>query len=220
MSEKDVPLEFIGSSRDDLSAFPLEAKKEIGLALRTAQTGQKADNAKPLKGFGGASVLQITSNFDGDTYRTVYTVQLKGMIYVLHAFQKKDLAKRHQQNQGPIEDGNRIARGEKMSKARSTKSSGNVFADIGVPGAEEHLAKADLVIGIAAIIRSKGLSQTAAAKLIGIAQPDLSRLMRGHFEGFSYDRLFDILNALGENVRVVVSDAKSSKDAKLKFEFT
>lgn len=89
MSEKDVPLEFIGSSRDDLSAFPLEAKKEIGLALRTAQKGQKADNAKPLKGFGGASVLQITSNFDGDTYRTVYTVQLKGMIYVLHAFQKK-----------------------------------------------------------------------------------------------------------------------------------
>ena len=89
MSEKDVPLEFIGSSRDDLSDFPLEAKKEIGLALRTAQKGQKADNARPLKGFGGASVLQITSNFDGDTYRTVYTVQLKGMIYVLHAFQKK-----------------------------------------------------------------------------------------------------------------------------------
>jgi phage-related protein len=89
MSEKDVSLEFIGSSRDDLSDFPLEAKKEIGLALRAAQKGQKAGNAKPLKSFGGASVLQITSNFDGDTYRTVYTVQLKGMIYVLHAFQKK-----------------------------------------------------------------------------------------------------------------------------------
>jgi phage-related protein len=92
MSEKDVPLEFIGSSRDDLSDFPQEAKKEIGLALRAAQKGQKADNAKPLKGFGGASVLQITSNFDGNTYRTVYTVQLKGMIYVLHAFQKKSSA--------------------------------------------------------------------------------------------------------------------------------
>jgi phage-related protein len=89
MSETDVRLEFIGSSRDDLSDFPLEAKKEIGLALRAAQKGQKAGNAKPLKGFGGASVLQITSNFDGDTYRSVYTVQLKGMIYVLHAFQKK-----------------------------------------------------------------------------------------------------------------------------------
>jgi predicted XRE-type DNA-binding protein len=106
-----------------------------------------------------------------------------------------------------------------MSKARSTKSSGNVFADIGVPNAGEHLAKADLVIGIAALIKSKGLSQTAAAKLIGIAQPDVSRPMRGHFEGFSYERLFDVLNALGENVRVVVSDAKSRKDAKLEFEF-
>jgi predicted XRE-type DNA-binding protein len=106
-----------------------------------------------------------------------------------------------------------------MSKARSTKSSGNVFADIGVPNAGEHLAKADLVIGIAALIRSKGLSQTAAAKLIGIAQPDVSRLMRGHFEGFSYERLFEVLNALGENVRVVVSGAKSRKHAKLEFEF-
>jgi predicted XRE-type DNA-binding protein len=106
-----------------------------------------------------------------------------------------------------------------MSKTRSTKSSGNVFADIGVPNAGEHLAKADLVIGIAALIKSKGLSQTAAAKLIGIAQPDVSRLMRGHFEGFSYERLFEVLNALGENVRVVVSDAKSKKDAKLEFEF-
>jgi phage-related protein len=89
MSETDVAPEFIGSSRDDLSDFPLAAMKEIGLALRAAQKGHKAGNAKPLKGFGGASVLQITSNFDGDTYRTVYTVQLKGMIYVLHAFQKK-----------------------------------------------------------------------------------------------------------------------------------
>jgi phage-related protein len=89
MSETDAPLQFIGSSRDDLSGFPLHAKKEIGLALRAAQKGGKADNAKPLKGFGGAQVLQITSNLAGNTYRTVYTVQLKGVIYVLHAFQKK-----------------------------------------------------------------------------------------------------------------------------------
>src|SRR3954467_5581690 len=136
MTEKDAPLEFIGSSRDDLSGFPLEIKREIGLALRAAQKGEKTGNAKPLKGFGGASVLQITSNFDGDTYRTVYTVQLKGMIYVLHAFQKKS-------NQGSKTSPNDIdkikarlktaielTRREKMSKARSTKSSGNVFADI------------------------------------------------------------------------------------------
>ena len=106
-----------------------------------------------------------------------------------------------------------------MSKARSTKSSGNVFADIGVPDAEEHLAKADLVLGIASIIRAKGLSQSQAAKLIGIAQPDVSRLMRGNFDGFSYERLFNLLNALGENVRIVVSDAKPKTKPKLKFEF-
>jgi predicted XRE-type DNA-binding protein len=106
-----------------------------------------------------------------------------------------------------------------MSKARSTKSRGNVFADIGIPDAQEHLAKADLVIGIANLIKSKGLSQAQAGALIGAAQPDVSRLLRGHFEGFSYDRLFDFLNALGENVRVVVSDAKSAKEAKLEFEF-
>jgi phage-related protein len=61
MSETDVPLEFIASSRDDLSDFPLVAKKEIGLALRAAQKSHKAGNAKPLKGFGGASVLQTAT---------------------------------------------------------------------------------------------------------------------------------------------------------------
>src|SRR3979409_1208117 len=89
MSSKDVPLEFIGSSRDDLSDFPLPCKKEIGLSLRMAQKGDKGDNAKPMQGFGGAGVLQITSNFDGNAFRAVYTVKLKGVIYVLHAFQKK-----------------------------------------------------------------------------------------------------------------------------------
>jgi phage-related protein len=89
MSSKDVPLEFIGSSLDDLSDFPLPCKREIGLSLRAAQKGEKADNAKPLQGFGGAGVLQITSNFDGNTFRAIYTIKLKGIIYVLHAFQKK-----------------------------------------------------------------------------------------------------------------------------------
>ena len=89
MSSKDIPLEFIGSSQDDLSDFPLPCKKEIGLSLRVAQKGDKADNAKPMQGFGGAGVLQITSNFDGNAFRAVYTVKLKGVIYVLHAFQKK-----------------------------------------------------------------------------------------------------------------------------------
>jgi len=89
MSKTDTPLEFIGTSRDDLSEFPDEVKYCIGFALRTAQKGGKHADAKPLKGFKGAGVLEIVSDFDGDTFRAVYTVKIKGVIYVLHAFQKK-----------------------------------------------------------------------------------------------------------------------------------
>jgi phage-related protein len=85
----DTPLEFVGSSRDDLSRFPDDVKRSIGLALRTAQKGGKHRDAKPLRGFKGAGVLEIVSDFDGNTFRAVYTVRLRGMIYVLHAFQKK-----------------------------------------------------------------------------------------------------------------------------------
>jgi phage-related protein len=89
MVATDTPLEFIGTSKDDLSSFPLKVKQDIGFALRVAQKGDKHPAAKPLKGFGGAGVLEIISDFDGSTFRAVYTVRLKGTIYVLHAFQKK-----------------------------------------------------------------------------------------------------------------------------------
>ncbi len=61
----------------------------MGYALRFAQAGVRPDNAKPLKGFKGAGVLEVVENFDGDTYRAVYTVKLAGVVYVLHCFQKK-----------------------------------------------------------------------------------------------------------------------------------
>ena len=92
-----------------------------------------------------------------------------------------------------------------MSKARSTKSSGNVFADIGVPDAHEHLAKADLVIGIANLIKSKGLSQAHVGALIGAAQPDVCPdCSAATSRAFLTIAFFDFLNTLGENVRVVV----------------
>jgi phage-related protein len=75
--------------REDLSEFPTKVKYFIGFALRTAQKGGKHPDAKPLKGFMGAGVLEIVSDFDGNTFRAVYTVKIKGVIFVLHAFQKK-----------------------------------------------------------------------------------------------------------------------------------
>ena len=82
-------LDFIGSSRDDLKEFPEEVKQDIGYALFEAQQGRKPAAAKPLKGFGGAGVLEIIENFDRGAYRAVYTIRFRDVIYVLHCFQKK-----------------------------------------------------------------------------------------------------------------------------------
>ena len=83
------PVEFLGDTKEALSAMPLVVKREIGRALWAAQMGERHKDAKPLKGFGGASVLEIVSDYDTDTYRGVYTVRFAGVVYVVHVFQKK-----------------------------------------------------------------------------------------------------------------------------------
>ncbi len=83
------PVVWIGSAKADLSSFPEEVKDSVGFALYVAQRGGKHRDAKPLRGFGGAGILEIVENHAGDTYRAVYTVRLGGRIYALHAFQKK-----------------------------------------------------------------------------------------------------------------------------------
>ena len=83
------PVAWIGSSKADLSAFSEEVKDSLGFALYMAQQGGKHRDAKPLRGFGGAGILEIVDDFDGDTYRAVYTVRFAGRVYVLHVFQKK-----------------------------------------------------------------------------------------------------------------------------------
>jgi phage-related protein len=83
------PVRWVGTSKEDLSAFPDEVKRRMGRALWDAQIGLKAPFAKPLKGFGGAGVLEVVDAFDGNAYRSVYTVRFAGVVYVLHAFQKK-----------------------------------------------------------------------------------------------------------------------------------
>jgi phage-related protein len=82
-------LRFVGSSYEKLRAFPRDVYRNVGRALMIAQLGEKAANAKPLKGFGGAGVLEVIEDYHGDTYRAVYTVRLASAVYVLHCFQKK-----------------------------------------------------------------------------------------------------------------------------------
>jgi phage-related protein len=82
-------LVWVGSSLGDMREFPEEVRQVTGFALYLAQTGGKHVAAQPLRGFGGAGVLEVVDDHDGDTYRGVYTVRFMDALYVLHAFKKK-----------------------------------------------------------------------------------------------------------------------------------
>jgi phage-related protein len=83
------PVEWVGSSRKDMKAMPEDVQDTFGFALYLAQLGDKHPDAKPLKGFTGAGVLEIVEDYSSDTYRAVYTVRFADAVYVLHVFQKK-----------------------------------------------------------------------------------------------------------------------------------
>lgn len=90
MDEREPkPLVWVGSSRRDLRAFPPPVRRTFGVALFAVQLGETPPAAKPLKGFGGAGVLELIEDHQGSTYRAVYTVRFATKVYVLHAFQKK-----------------------------------------------------------------------------------------------------------------------------------
>jgi predicted XRE-type DNA-binding protein len=89
-----------------------------------------------------------------------------------------------------------------MSKV--TRSSGNIFADLGLSDASEHEIRARIVLALDRAIKARGLTQTAAARMIGIAQPDLSKILRGNFRGFSLDRLLDAVTKLGSDVEIKI----------------
>lgn len=93
-------------------------------------------------------------------------------------------------------------------------SSGNVFADLGLPHPEELQAKADLVFEISRTIEERGLTQAQAAAILGIDQPKVSSLVRGRLAGFSMERLYRYLNALGKDVEIVIHAAPGRKRAR------
>jgi phage-related protein len=89
MPHSQKPLEWIGSSHKDLMALPADVRRLFGFALSLAQSGDKHDAAKVLKGFGGAGVLEVVEDDIAGTYRAVYTVKFAQAVFVLHCFQKK-----------------------------------------------------------------------------------------------------------------------------------
>ena len=99
-----------------------------------------------------------------------------------------------------------------MKKKRYETGSGNVFRDLGIPNAEEHLIKAQLVFKIDTILKSRRLKQAKAATLLGIKQPDVSKMLRGEFRQFSVERLLRFLVALDHDVEIVVKPRRGRDD--------
>jgi phage-related protein len=83
------PLYWVGSSKRALLSLPGPVVDLFGFALCLAQDGRKHEQAKPLRGFGSAGVLEVVEDWDRSTYRAVYTVRFEGVVFVLHIFQKK-----------------------------------------------------------------------------------------------------------------------------------
>ncbi|HEY6391683.1 MAG TPA: helix-turn-helix transcriptional regulator [Bryobacteraceae bacterium] len=102
-----------------------------------------------------------------------------------------------------------------MSKRTYAIGSRNVFKDIGAPNADEHLIKAQLVFKIDAILKERHLKQIEAADLLGIRQPDVSKMLRGEFRQFSVERLLRFLVALNQDVEIVVKPHRDRDDAAL-----
>ena len=106
-----------------------------------------------------------------------------------------------------------------MSKYKASEriavyaGSGNVYADLGYPDADEMLVKAQLVSKIAEIIRQRGLTQVEAARVLGLTQPKVSAMLRGQFRGFSERRLIDCLTSLGRDVQIVIKEAPRRRAA-------
>jgi predicted XRE-type DNA-binding protein len=112
-----------------------------------------------------------------------------------------------------------MARAMKKAGIKLDVGSGNIFADLGLPNAEEHLLKASLVIQLHRLIKTRKLTQVAAAKLIGIKQPDLSNILRGHYQGFSLERPMRMLTAFDQDVEITVRPrrGKSKSDGRITF---
>lgn len=213
MREKE--LRWVGRSKEELGALPREVQRAFGYALWLAQIGEKHPRAIPLKGFGGAGVLEVVEDDAAGTYWGMYTVRFAEVVYALLFFQKK--SHRGVRTDKRLIDllRQRLREAETDHDQREkrtmtvTVSGGNVFADLGFPNPDEEMAKARLALAITKAIRAKGLTQEQAAQLLGTTQSQISNIGRGKFGNITYDKLFDYLNRLGYTVEINIAPGEA-----------
>jgi predicted XRE-type DNA-binding protein len=98
-------------------------------------------------------------------------------------------------------------------KIEAYESSGNVFADLGLPDAEDRLLKSSIVVELHRLIKERRLTQVAAAKRLGITQPDLSKILRGRFQGYSAERLMKMLTVFEQDIEIVMKPHRKAGES-------
>jgi phage-related protein/predicted XRE-type DNA-binding protein len=209
----EKPLFWIGSSKRDLLAMPDPVVRQMGAALSVAQYGGKHPDARPWKGL-GSGVFEVVSDYKTDTFRAGYVVRFEHALYVLHCFQKKSpsgtrTAKTDvEMIERRLKAAQEITRRGMAKQAKSVNkvvaSSGNVFADLGLPDAAELDTKVRLAVAVNRLLESRRLTQAAAATALSINQPKISALKHYKLEGFSVERLMTFLTALGSDIEIRV----------------
>lgn len=197
--------------------FPPVVRRSFGLALYVAQLGEMPPDAKPLKGFGGAGVIELLEDHKGDAYRAVYTVRFSSGVLRAPRISEEgkaghcDSQARTRPDPAAIEDGTSnphgFGRGTVEMKRGHETSSGNVFADLGLKNAEQELVKARLTLQIYQLLKARGLTQAKAAALLGTTQAQVSTLMRCRPTSVSVGRLMEFLTILGQDIEVTVKPA-------------
>jgi predicted XRE-type DNA-binding protein/phage-related protein len=196
-----------------LTGFPPMVRKKLGFALYQAQIGQRHESAKMLHGFTD-TVWQVRADDPSGTYRTVYAAQLGEAVYVLHAF-TTGIGSDPSTASTCAQAGGEMRRG-KMPNREFTPSSGNVFADLNLPHADDLLAKAELAAKIIAEIQRRRLTQSQASAILGIDQPKISALKQGKLSGFSIERLMRLLLMLGRDIEITVKGRSRVGSARLR----
>ena len=192
---------WLGSARRDIRGFPEAARRIAGFQLLRVQQGLEPNDWKPMAGI-GAAVQEIRIHTEAE-HRVCYVARPPVPTWSWHG--------RDTVSCWSTAGDRAMAR----ASGRNTRSSGNVFRDLGFGREEaEHLAiRSELMMKIEQLLLTRGLTQAVAAKLMGVSQPRVSDLLRGRLDLFSTDALIDMLARLGLRVRLTFASSKPPKVA-------
>src|SRR6266849_1201029 len=213
--EQPRKLVWLVDSLDRLTGFPPAVRQKLGFALYQAQIGQKREDVARLRGNGLAGACRRSGwDVSCGVCGTVWGSGLRASCFPEGDVGNRDSATRIRSDPAAApacSQAGREVRRMKMPNRESTQSSGNVFADLNLPQADDLLAKAELAAKIIAEIEQRRMTQSRAAATLGVDQPKISALKQGKLSGFSIERLMRLLLVLGRDIEIAVKGKPKSR---------